>query len=115
MKLKIQRDQEQKKGLLGGNKGIEFTVKCQVKLTSEEETLIEKAQVGDYTLVTFVPQGWDSELTFTVNDIVNGKTFREKNVSKLLDLEEQVIKGCNNLKALLKVIASFGGEEIIEF
>jgi len=115
MKLKIQRDQKQKKGLLGGNKGIEFTLNCKVELTPEEQALIDKAKVGNYTLISYVPQGWEHELTFNVNDIVDGIVFQEMSVGKLLDLEEQVKNGCQNLKSLLEVIASFGGEEIIEF
>jgi len=35
-------------------------------------------------------------------------------VQKLLGLEDEVKSGCQNLKSLLEVISSFGGEEVIE-
>lgn len=35
-------------------------------------------------------------------------------ISIPLDLEEEIKKGCQNLKNLLLVMSSFGGEEVIE-
>jgi hypothetical protein len=114
MKLKITRDQEQKKGLLGGNKGIEFTLECQVDLTEEEKALVDKAKIGEYILTKYRPHEDGMELPLTVNDLINGVASRVKNVQKLLGLEEEIISGCENLKSLLAVISTFGGEEIIE-
>ena len=113
MKLKIARDQEQKKGLLGGNKGIEFILKCQVELTAEEKALIEKAKVGEYILTTYRPHG-EVEISLSVSSIVSGISSRETSVDMLLKLEDNIKSGCQNLKLLLEVIASFGGEEVIE-
>jgi len=114
MKLKITRDQEQKKGLLGGNKGIEFTLKCQVDLTEEEKTLVDKAKVGEYVLTNYRPYEDGVELPLMVNDLINGIASRVKNVQKLLGLEEEIVQGCENLKSLLAVISTFGGEEVID-
>jgi hypothetical protein len=114
MKLKITRDQEQKKGLLGGNKGIEFTLRCQADLTSDEKALVDKAQIGEYVLTTYRPHEDGMELSLTVKDIMNGVSSRVKNVQKLLKLEDEIVHGCQNLKSLLEVIGTFGGEEVIE-
>lgn len=117
MELKIRREQEQKKGFLGGNKGIEFKLRCKVELTPEENALVEKAKVGDYVLTTytlFEDRKGDYETELTVNDLVHGMTSTVTDVQKLLGLEEEVKNGCQNLKSLLQVISSFGGEEVIE-
>ena len=42
MKLYIRRNQEEKKGLFGGHKGMTFLLSCRVELSSEESSLIEK-------------------------------------------------------------------------
>lgn len=117
MKLIIRREQAEKKGLLGGNKGMEFRLNCQVELSPEENVLVEKAKVGDYVLTTYTifenkRGGTESELT--VNNLIRGMTSVVMDVQKLLDLEDQVKNGCANLKSLLSVIESFGGEEIVE-
>ncbi len=50
----------------------------------------------------------------TVQDLVQGKTTEIGDVATLLN-NEDVIKGaCKDFKNLLLVMASFGGEEIIE-
>lgn len=117
MKLVIRREQEQKKGLLGGNKGIEFKLHCKVELTPEESALVEKAQVGDYVLTTYTAfehKKGDMETELTVNNLVQGMLSRVTDVQKLLRLEEEVKAGCRNMKDLFEVIQSFGGEEVVE-
>lgn len=117
MKLKIRREQEQKKGLMGGNKGIEFKLDCRVELSPEESALVEKAKAGDYVLTTytrFETKREDIKSALTVNDLVNGMNSRVTDVQKLLGLEEEIKIGCQNFKSLLQVIGSFGGEEVIE-
>jgi hypothetical protein len=37
-----------------------------------------------------------------------------EDVTELLELEEKIKEACKNLKILLAVMASFGGEEVIE-
>ena len=118
MELKIRRNQEQKKGFLGGNKGIQFSLHCQVELTPEEKELVEKAKVGDYVLTeytVFERKKGDFEAKLTVTNLVNGFTSSVSDVHKLLTLEEEVKNGCQNLKSLLEVISSFGGEEVIKY
>lgn len=117
MKLKIRREQEQKKGLLGGNKGLEFKLHCQVELTPEENALVEKAKVGEYVLTKytlFEDKGGGYEAELKVSSLVGGMTSTVTDVQKLLGLEDEVKSGCQNLKSLLEVISSFGGEEVIE-
>jgi len=51
----------------------------------------------------------------TVNDIISGRAIETESISKLLELEDTVKEGCQNLKTLLTVMATFGGEEVVEY
>jgi len=117
MKLKIERNQQEKKGFLGGNKGIEFTLKAQVKLSDEEKRLIDKAKLGDYILTEYTryeDSKGGAKFPLRVETLINGMVSSVIDVQKLLALEEEIEIGCRNLKSLLSVIDTFGGEEIIE-
>jgi hypothetical protein len=45
-----------------------------------------------------------------VDDLRRGYRIQADSVATLLELEDQMIQGCKNLKQLLEVMASFGGE-----
>lgn len=116
MKLIIKRDQEQEKGLFGGDKGMKFLLSCRAELTPEEQNLIKKYKAEREMLAVIsledVPK--QSDLLF-INDLITGKAYKCKNVISLLDVEDKIKKACENFKTLLVVMASFGGEEVIEF
>jgi len=116
MKLIIRRDQEQKKGILGGNKGVEFSLYCKVDLTAEQKALVSKYQIGGYEVATY--KGFakqDKPFVMTVNGLSNGITSNVNDVTELLALEDKIKEACGTLKTLLDVMATFGGEEVVEF
>ena len=47
MKLVIQRSQQDVKGMLGGHKGVSFTLSYRLVLTGEEEELVALPRVSD--------------------------------------------------------------------
>jgi len=53
MKLKITRKQGKKLGILGGDKGIEFILKCKIELTDKEKDIVKEANIGGYLLTTY--------------------------------------------------------------
>jgi len=118
MKLIIRRDQADVKGLLGGHKGVNFSLFTQANITDEESALIKRYKVGDQIIASYQrPKKGQSEMLefyLSVNDIVNGRTITMDSIITLLDLEETIKKGCKNLKDLLAVMSTFGGEEIVE-
>jgi hypothetical protein len=118
MKLTIRRNQADVKGLFGGHKGVQFSLYGRVEVTDSEKALIARYKVGDYVLASYEQsvRGADHPIVFhcTVNDIINGKSVETGSISTLQQLEEAIKGGCVNLKGLLQVMATFGGEEIFD-
>ena len=105
MKLIIKRDQD--KGFLGG---ISFILEAQVVLTPEEEELVKKYKAHNEVLYTI-----GEREAYTIKDLLNGVRDKCKDVTILLNHEKVYKEACNYFKTLLEVMASFGGEEVIEF
>ncbi len=116
MQLVIKRNQADVKGLFGGHKGVRFNLSAMVKITDEEKALIERYKVGDYVLASYERplKGEAFEVKLTVHDFINGRSVEMDSISTLLDLEEQIKLGCQNLKNLLLVMRTFGGEQVVE-
>jgi hypothetical protein len=117
MKLIVKRNQADQKGFFGGHKGVNFVLYGRAELSSDERAMIERYKVGDYVLgeCEVRPKGGEStKVTISVNDIANGKTVEAGSVNTLRELEDTIKTGCQNLKALLELMATFGGEEVFE-
>ena len=104
MKLIIKRDQD--KGLMGG---MNFILEAKAVLNSEEQELIKKYKAHKEVLFS------GGGRTYTINDLTIGVREKVKDVSILLNNEDVYKNACKHLKTLLDVMASFGGEEIIEY
>jgi len=104
MKLVIKRDQD--KGFMGGMK---FILDAKVVLTPEESELIQKYKAHKEILYT------KEARPCTISDMVNGVRDKTKDVTVLLNNEEVYKEACEHLKTLLDVMASFGGEQVIEY
>ncbi len=111
MKLIIKRDQKAQTGLLGGHKGMNFILNTRIELTSDEKALVQKYKAENYPL-TFTQDNLPKE---TVSTLMQGKTQELKDITILLNNEEVIKGACKNFKVLLDVMATFGGEEVIEF
>jgi hypothetical protein len=118
MKLTIKRNQADQKGIFGGHKGVNFTLYSRAELTRDERALIERYKVGDHILAEYAlqPKGAvrPTEYRITVNRLATGTTDTTDSIGTLLDLESAIKEGCRNLKSLLEVMSTFGGEEVIE-
>lgn len=117
MKLIIRRNQADVKGIFGGHKGVRFSLQARAEIDGKERSLIERYKVGDKILASYeMPMGNSPPLQIhvSVNDLMNGKTTEMDDISTLLQLEEAIKTGCQNLKNWLAVMSTFGGEEVIE-
>jgi hypothetical protein len=116
MKLTIRRNQADVKGLFGGHKGVSFALSGQVSVSDGERALIERYKVNDHILAEYQKQRGAEVVTFqvSVRDLMYGKSVETNSIGTLLDLEDKLKEGCQNLKTLLEVMATFGGEEILE-
>ena len=117
MKLTIKRDQADLKGVFGGHKGVNFSLYAKADITNDEQKLIEHYKVGGYILASYILpiKGSENyEFHLSVNSLTNGDKTTTGSISTLLELEEKIKEGCHNLKNLLEVMKTFGGEEVIE-
>jgi hypothetical protein len=113
MKLIISRNQQENKGVFGGHKGMSFILRCRIELTAEEGSLIQKYKAENYPL-TFITRDGQEIPGITVNALLQGIAQEMKDISILLGNEETIRNACKNFKSLLTVMATFGGEEIVE-
>lgn len=113
MKLIIKRDQIEEKGLLlNKSRNVTFSLSCKVEVTQEEDALINKYQARDYSL-KYYKDG--SEKRLAVSILLQGIVYELKDVRSLIELETMIKQGCEEFKLFLDVMASFGGEEVIEY
>ncbi len=117
MKLTIRRNQADVKGFFGGHKGVSFSLYGRCDITNDEKALIAKYKVGDYSLASYKikPKGGEPiDFRVTVDGIIAGTNVTTDDINTLLELEEAMKSGCGNMKSLLAVMATFGGEEAFE-
>ena len=116
MKLALRRVQEDIKGTFGGHKGVNFVLNARAVLAPDEEQLIDRYKMGDGVLSTWMggTKGQPIEFKVTVDEIRKGKVIRLDNIGQMIEVEEEVTRGCRILKELLVRAAKFGGEEIID-
>ncbi|MBA4349321.1 MAG: hypothetical protein C0415_04960 [Thermodesulfovibrio sp.] len=115
MKLIIKRDQKAQTGLLGGHKGMTFLLSCRVELTTEEKDLVTKYK-AEYHPLTFTTDREGNKIPKdTISRLMQGVTEEMKDITILLNNEEVIKDACKNFKTLLDVMATFGGEEVVEY
>lgn len=114
MKLIINRSQQDQKGLMGGHKGVQFTLRYRLELTREETELVERYRLGFYPL-TFTNQQGNRIPADTISSIVRGGSSIVTDVTKLIREEDLIKEACDQLPVLFGVCRSFGGDEVIEY
>lgn len=115
MKVYIKKGQDEKKGLFGGHKGMKFSLSCRIELTSSESALIEKYRVWEYSVLSFKDKRGNN-IVWNIKDLAKvGNSIVCDGVQELLQQENEIKVACKSLKTLLDVMASFGGEEVIEY
>ena len=92
-----------------------FHLSCRVELTPEEEALITKYKVGYYPLTFTTGRDGIQLPKDTIGSLMQGVSEEVKDITILLSNEQIIKDACKNFKTLLEVMASFGGEEVIEF
>jgi hypothetical protein len=122
MKLYIRRSQEEKKGLLGGSKGTQFKLYSRVELDPGDTELVKRYKLEDYIVARLkIPKAnhkpgedpyWEHEIS--TKSLMNGRTESVDDVRLLIQLEDDIKGACRGMKELLRVAASFGGEEVFD-
>ena len=112
MKLILRRNQSEKRGLFGGHKGMLFDLSARVELEPAEKQLVDKYKVEDLWLTT-VDKG-DDEDNISVSRLLNGYNITLQSVTGVMKAERQIKEGCVQFRALLTLMAQFGGDEVID-
>ena len=114
MRLLIQRDQQEVKGMFGGSKGISFTLKYQLQLNEEEQEIVRRYRLESYPLTWNTVQGTRMP-DDTVGNMMEMRTQTLTDVTTLLKNEEIVKSACDALPHLFNVVRTFGGKEVIDY
>jgi len=109
MRLLVNRSQADQKGMLGGHKGVKFTLRCQVQFTTEEQQLLEHYKMWDYNLFS------RGGMPVTLRTLATGDLQTVENVKVLLSNEAIVKEALDEIPLLLDVLRSFGGDETIDY
>lgn len=115
MKLIINRSQAEKKGMLGGHKGVEFTLRYRLELTPDEQALVEKYKLQFYPLTWKTMPTGERQPDDTISGMLQGQAQTLTDVTTLLKNEEIVKSACDTLPPLFDVVRSFGGDEVIDY
>jgi hypothetical protein len=114
MKLIVNRSQAAIKGMLGGHKGVQFTLRYRLELTPDEAKLVDEYKLHHYPLTWSTTQG-SRMPDDTISNMLEGREQTLTDVTTLLNNEEIVKKACDALPPLFSVVRSFGGDEVIEY
>jgi hypothetical protein len=115
MKLIIKREQQEQKGIFGGNKGMIFLLTCRVDLSEKEKSLVEKYRAWDYILTYGTDKKGEKVPRDRVRNLVNGINMDVKDITILLENEDIIKEACKKFKTLLEVMDTFGGEQVVEY
>jgi hypothetical protein len=114
MRLVIRRNQQAVKGMLGGNKGVSFTLAYQLELTHEEQELVRQYKLESYPVTWHTLQG-NRVPDDTVGSMMQGTSQTLTDVTTLVRNEAIVKDACDSLQTLFEVVRTFGGSETIEY
>src|SRR5262249_2071899 len=115
MKLIIKRDQKAQTNILGGHKGMTFLLTTRVELTPEEQELVKRYKVENYPLTTSTMPDGRVIPRDTIANLLRGTSQELKDIIILRKNEEEIKNACSNFRDLLDIMATFGGEEVVEF
>jgi hypothetical protein len=109
MRLVISRRQQDLKGMLGGHKGVQFTITYRLDLTQEETELVRRYKLDDYPVTSM------GASILTLAAYVRGQSQTVSDVTTLVKNERIIKEACDQLPVLFDVCRSFGGDEIVEY
>jgi hypothetical protein len=114
LRLIISRRQQDIKGMLGGHKGVSFTLAYRLELTPEESELVSRYKLGEYPVTWHSLQGQRMP-DDTIQNMVAGRSQTLSDVTTLLNNENIVKDACDSLPTLFEVVRTFGGDEVVDY
>jgi hypothetical protein len=115
MKLHISRHQEDTGRIYNGSKSILFQLSCQIELTPEEIQLVSHYGLEKKELTSPSDcQRYKLKLT-TLASLIEGIQYSDFILYEIRSKEEAIRDMCKGFKFELDSLASFTGEETLEF
>lgn len=93
---------------------MRFSLFCKVQISPEEMDLINRYKVNDYVLLWWTGADGKRAPLLNVGNLTQGYSQEVDGVVTLLEKEAAIRNACQHFLDLLKVMASFGGEETID-
>jgi len=95
---------------------MKFMLHAKVELTEREDKIMKKYNADMEPLFkgTGVFLGRTIEYEILARNLIRGRTWNCEDVLTIMNVEEKVRTACDNLKLILELMDSFGGEEVIE-
>lgn len=114
MNLVISKNQS--KGMMGA---VSFEVRAQAQLSEEERKLVQHYKLENEVLfsrkmVNLWGQSTDADVRVTVRQLLNGDTYKCKDLGEVIGYTDSLKDACQTLKAYLEVAREFGGQEVYE-
>jgi len=101
--------------MLGGHKGVSFTLAYRLELTPEESELVERYKLQQYAVTWMTTRDGVRMADDTIANMVAGRSQTLTDVTTLLRNEDIVKDACDGLANLFDVVRSFGGDEVIDY
>lgn len=114
MRLVINRNQQVDTDRKGRTKSVNFILNVQLQLTEHEMQIVERYRLHDYPLTYRTIQGTQIP-DDTIGKLLQGRTQSVSSVETLINNERVVKDACDALPPLFKVVATFGGNEVIDY
>lgn len=114
--MKLSLLSSQSKGMMGG---VSFAVTGKVALSPEEQQLVRHYKLeGEILFRKKVRNIWgqvtDMEVSVLVKNLLNGDTFKCKDLPEVIAYRESLITASKSLKSYLEVARTFDGEVVID-
>ena len=121
MKLHIARGQELLTDRKGNSEGETYKFSCRLELSPEEAALVEKYNQGRHILCLlnmddirdYRPRD-DQERFLSVTRLSSGWSVESRFVTDLARAETSIKEGCADFKPVLALMATWGGETVVE-
>lgn len=121
MKLAITRKQTEQTDRRGRSEGVLYGFSCRLSLDPHETELIEKYDQAGYPIKMLMMDDVrdyrpsDKDRILTVARLSEGWSVESRFVTDLQRTEASIKEGCADFTNLLVVMASYGGDEEVEF
>jgi hypothetical protein len=121
MRLTVSRSQELHTDRKGRSEGAIFHLSCRLELRPDERELVEKYRQSGYSVTSLqmddirdLQTKNAGERNLTVVRLSEGWTVQSRFAGDLLRAEKAITAGCGELKDVLEMLATYGGEDTVE-